>query len=616
MRIDELLPRLDKVRRHQNYWIARCPAHEDRNPSLSITEGDDGRILLKCHTGCNLDSILAALDLRAADLFQDDPNRSEQETAVYPYENEQGDVLYEVVRFPGKRFAQRRPNGEWGLADTRRVLFHLPKIKAAISAKRPIYVVEGEKDVLAAEAKGATATCNPMGAGKWRPEYTEQLSGATCLVVADKDDVGRAHAKEVAAALHAHIFEPAEGKDLSDHLRAGRSLDELVRISTNGDQPNSTALPLDFRRLTSVEMRSIAWLDRPLWQRAAFQLVVGRKGAGKGTYLANLAARCSRGELYDEPRNVLFLASEDSDEIDLKPRIVAAEGNPDRIYSLNEAMLLPRDEPRLRAAVENVGGVGLVIFDPIASYVRGDTHAEDPVRAAIDPLNDFANGLDLLLLGVRHLSEKDATKGALAAVLGASAWVQVPRAVVAVAPDDEHELTFHIAVAAGNRSARGAGRIFQIELVEVEGLDEPVTRAIETGVSDKKVDDLLGGAVENKRPSPKRDSARNIILRELGEGPKSLDHLKSVCISEIAVSGETVWLAANKLKAEYLVGCSNSGPGTAWLWFLTSGSELTSAPHGETTKSDDLVTKSRLRSSVTPPREDHELRIVDDDIPF
>jgi hypothetical protein len=53
--------------------------------------------------------------------------------------------------------------------------------------------------------------------------------------------------------------------------------------------------PLEFRQLAAVEMRSIEWLDRPLFQRAAFQLVVGRKGAGKGTYLAGLAARASQG---------------------------------------------------------------------------------------------------------------------------------------------------------------------------------------------------------------------------------------------------------------------------------------------------------------------------------
>lgn len=330
--------------------------------------------------------------------------------------------------------------------------------------------------------------------------------------------------------------------------------------------------PLRFRDLDDVVMRSIVFLDRPLWQRAAFQLVIGRKGVGKGTYGAGLAARVTLGELYDRPMNVLILASEDSDEIDIKPRIVAAGGDPKRVHTLAEAMLLPRDVPRLRAAALEIGDIGLITLDPIASYVRGDTHAEDPVRDAIDPLNDLANELDCLLIGVRHLSEKDATKGALAATLGASAWVQVPRAVVAVAADDAQDLLFHIGVASGNRSARGAGRTFRIELVDVDGLDEPITRAVETGVSAKNIDDLLRNGEERRRDAPKRDTAGEIILRELTLEPRSLDYLKAKCAAEGVDSGDTVWRAANLLKAEGQVDRGNSGPGTPWLWFLTSAS--------------------------------------------
>ena len=359
--------------------------------------------------------------------------------------------------------------------------------------------------------------------------------------------------------------------------------------------------PLRFRRLDSVTMRSISWLDRPLWQRAAFQLVIGRKGVGKGTYVAGLAARVTLGELYEQSMNVLVLASEDSDEIDIKPRIVAAGGEPSRVHTLDEAMLLPRDVPRLRAAALEIGDVGLIILDPIASYVRGDTHAEEPVRNAIDPLNGLANELDCLLLGVRHLGEKDATKGALAATLGASAWVQVPRAVLAVAADDEEDLLFHIAVAGGNRSARGAGRVFRIDLVDVAGLAEPITRATEIGTSAKSVDELLGDGDDRKRKAPKREGAREIILRELALEPQSLDFLKAKCIAELGVSGETVWRAANELKSERLVETGNSGIGTPWLWFVTSP-----RARGDTTNDEltDFVTKSPTSSLFNSPEDE------------
>jgi AAA domain len=64
----ELITRLDSVRRTSNGWQARCPAHEDRNPSLAIGEGDDGRILLHCHAGCDVEEVVRAIGLEMRDL--------------------------------------------------------------------------------------------------------------------------------------------------------------------------------------------------------------------------------------------------------------------------------------------------------------------------------------------------------------------------------------------------------------------------------------------------------------------------------------------------------------------------------------------------------------------
>lgn len=54
-------------------WLARCPAHDDHSPSLSISEGRDGRVLVRCWAGCCLDEILNPLKLRRRDLFQGPP---------------------------------------------------------------------------------------------------------------------------------------------------------------------------------------------------------------------------------------------------------------------------------------------------------------------------------------------------------------------------------------------------------------------------------------------------------------------------------------------------------------------------------------------------------------
>lgn len=67
--LDRVLSRLEGVKRHGARWAARCPAHDDRHPSLSVALGDDGAVLLHCFCGCSVDAITGALDLKARDLF-------------------------------------------------------------------------------------------------------------------------------------------------------------------------------------------------------------------------------------------------------------------------------------------------------------------------------------------------------------------------------------------------------------------------------------------------------------------------------------------------------------------------------------------------------------------
>lgn len=71
--IDDLLSRLDKVRKTgPGRWNARCPAHDDKSPSLTLRELADGRILIHCFTGCSPADVLAAVGLEFADLFPPD----------------------------------------------------------------------------------------------------------------------------------------------------------------------------------------------------------------------------------------------------------------------------------------------------------------------------------------------------------------------------------------------------------------------------------------------------------------------------------------------------------------------------------------------------------------
>lgn len=74
--VEYILDRLEGVRQSGRSHMAKCPAHDDRSPSLRVSEGDDGRALVFCLAGCTTDDVLDAIGLSRADLF---PPRTEAE---------------------------------------------------------------------------------------------------------------------------------------------------------------------------------------------------------------------------------------------------------------------------------------------------------------------------------------------------------------------------------------------------------------------------------------------------------------------------------------------------------------------------------------------------------
>jgi hypothetical protein len=67
--LDDILTRLNKVRGRNGSWVACCPAHEDRSPSLTIRETPDGKILMHCFSGCSIGEIAGAIGVDLSDLF-------------------------------------------------------------------------------------------------------------------------------------------------------------------------------------------------------------------------------------------------------------------------------------------------------------------------------------------------------------------------------------------------------------------------------------------------------------------------------------------------------------------------------------------------------------------
>ncbi|TVQ62519.1 MAG: DUF3987 domain-containing protein [Phycisphaerales bacterium] len=239
-------------------WSCRCPAHDDRNPSLSIGTGDNGKVLVKCQRGCDTSDVLRAIGLKWSDLFADDPTRRnghapkprrrcdgdetpasgiatagfvasrrpEPKPRTFPtareamayiearlgprseswtYHNAGGEPVGVVARWntpTGKtiRPVSRLPDGSgWcigGMPEPRR-LYGLPELLATPAGAR-VWVCEGEKAADAARAAGLVATTSPHGAKSANKADWSPMAGRDVVILPDHDDAGEKYAEDVA----------------------------------------------------------------------------------------------------------------------------------------------------------------------------------------------------------------------------------------------------------------------------------------------------------------------------------------------------------------------------------------------------------------------------------
>jgi len=503
---------------------AQCPAHEDRNPSLSLTR-IEGQALVHCHGGCQTEDVLTALGLNTRDLFDD------LRGTRYHYTNRVGTVQRTVSRTPDKTFKQ---SGDTKGPPT---LYRLPEVLEAVENAETIYLVEGEKDVHALESLHLVATTAPMGASNIDKADLRPLYDADVVAVVDRDDAGQKWAAKVLEKLEGKarslsFVEAKVGKDAADHIAANLGVVDLVPL----DAPEHD-VPLRRARITwasEIEPEPVVWAwmtnDEGRIPAGSLCIAAGREGTGKSSFGMWKAAQITKGTLpgsyYGTPRKVFYVAVEDSWKHTIVPRLLAAGANLSMVGRFEVVTVddeeitlsLPHDNQLLERQVAH-HNVALVVIDPLMSVIgeRIDTHREREVRSALDPLAKMADRTGSVFLGIAHFNKGTGTDAA-SLITGSGAFKNVPRSVFAFARDDSDENGGRVMSQVKNSLGRDdlPSLAYVIESAEIQTKKGvAVTGKFSfTGESEKSVADVLRESRGSADPEEanERDEAASWLL--------------------------------------------------------------------------------------------------------
>ena len=536
---------------HYPGYRSPCPAHDDKTPSFAVIE-KEGWLKVHCSTGCTEEAILRAMGLTEDDrrvvplkaVARPSSPTGQAKDTHYVYTDQFGaDVLRKVrfVRDGKKAFYQERwdsASGSWikGLGDlngSADIPYRLPELIEGVKAGKTVYINEGEKACDLLRSKGLVATCAKDGAGprKWKPSHTAWFRGATVVIVADRDEVGESYAKEVAVAVSTVarsvlvVQSKTEGEhdDAYDHFTAGFSPAEFV---SRADLEPYSPPTVQWVSASQVDPKPVDWLVRPYIARGMFTLLQGDPGEGKSYLSLALSSMVSNGcgpEWFGprEPRDVLFLSSEDSMEYTIVPRLKLLEANLARIHCPLGLVTSDPDNPSPRLMLDAEGLAALeakiestecdlIVIDPIIAFLdsKVDIHRQNETRAALSQVVGLAQRYNVALLGLIHMNKGSAK--ALYKAIGSIDFVALARTVLMAGHDPDDRDRKAIVQVKSNIGPFGSS--IGYEITAPDGL------LVWTGNSELTADRMCESPAI-QRECAKRDDCRDWLETLLAYGP-------------------------------------------------------------------------------------------------
>jgi hypothetical protein len=331
---------------------------------------------------------------------------------------------------------------------------------------------------------------------------------------------------------------------------------------------------------SSIVEMPITWLWDGYLPSGKLTLLAGAGGTGKSTIAFNLAATITNGGLWPDGSqckaagNVLIWSSEDDPADTIKPRLMAVGANDNR-YGVISGTVDERGFPDsfdaawdmegLHEAVARIGGISLLIIDPIITAVVGDMHKANDVRRSLQTIVDFAAECNCAVLGITHFAKGTAGKNSAERVIGSQAFAALARMVLVAGKEEESNRRVFTR-AKSNNSIDTGGYSYTIEALTLnQGI--VATRVVWGEALEGSSRSILAGVEGEKKEQRgnKIDEAREFLYNTLATGAVPVTKVKT--LAKLAGISE-VTLQRAKESMEIRSGKSKDGFTGIWEWFL------------------------------------------------
>ena len=236
---------------------------------------------------------------------------------------------------------------------------------------------------------------------------------------------------------------PTFPMDEAEHIGYGAGWDDEPEIQ---NMPPKTKREVILIKGSELKPEPVRWLWPGWLALGKLHILAGAPGQGKTTIALAMAATVTIGGRWPDgsrcaPGNVLVWSGEDDPADTLLPRLIASGADRSRVYFVGgtrtgddvQSFDPATDLPELQAQAEAIGGVKLIIVDPIVSAVTGDSHKNTEVRRALQPVVDLASRMDAAAIGITHFSKSGQGNDPASRVVGSVAFTAVARVVLVAA---------------------------------------------------------------------------------------------------------------------------------------------------------------------------------------